>query len=219
MSDMSDRDLRRNVLDELEFEPSIDAARVGVAVEDGIVTLSGHVSSYAQKLAAEAAVRRVKGVRAIAEEIEVRHPGDKQTADDEIARRAVEILNWNADAPRDRISITVRDGWVTLQGEVDWQYQKSAAEEQVRRLSGVSGIINNVTIKPRIQPNDIKHRIEDAFRRHAEIEAQRIRVRVADGGRVALEGTVHDWSERLAAERAAWSAPGVMAVEDRLTIA
>jgi osmotically-inducible protein OsmY len=216
---MSDRELRRDILDELEFEPSIDAAHIGVAVDAGVVTLSGHVSSYAQKLAAEAAVRRVKGVRAIAEEIEVRYPNGKRTADDEIAKRAADILSWNADVPQDSIRITVRDGWVTLNGQVRWQFQKHSAEEQIRKLSGVSGIIDNVTIEPRIQPADIKQKIEDAFRRHAEIEAQRIRVCVLDGGKVVLEGTVHDWNERCAAERAAWSAPGVMAVEDRLTIA
>lgn len=216
---MSDRQLRQDIIDELEFEPSVDAAHIGVAVDGGVVTLSGHVASYAQKLAAEAAARRVKGVQAIAQEIEVRYPDERKTADDEIAKRACDILRWNAVVPRDSVQITVRAGWVTLSGQVGWQYQKSAAEDQIRKLSGVLGIVNNLTIKPRVQSADIKRKIEDAFRRQAEIESQGIRVSVLDGGRVALEGSVHDWHERTAAERAAWSAPGVMAVDDRLTIA
>jgi osmotically-inducible protein OsmY len=215
---MSDKDLRQFIIDELDFEPSVDAANIGVAVENGVVTLSGHVASYAEKMAAEAAVRRVKGVRAIAEEIEVRYAFDKKTGDDEIAKRALDIIRWSATVPQDRIQLTVQNGWVTLSGQVDWWYQKNAAADAVRKLSGVSGVINNVTIRPRVQPVDVKRKIEDAFKRRAEIDTQGIRVAVTDGGKITLQGSVHDWQERIAAVDAAWSAPGVVSVDDRLSI-
>ena len=216
---MSDRDLRQDILDELDYEPSVNGAHIGVAVDNGVVTLSGHVASYAEKLAAESAVRRVKGVRAIAQEIEVRYPFEKKTADDEIAKRAVDILRWSAVVPRDVVQLTVHDGWVTLSGQVDWQFQRRAAENELRKLSGIFGVINNITIQARVQPTDVKRKIEDALRRNAEIEAQGIRVTVLDGGKITLQGSVHDWHERTAAEQAAWSAPGVVSVDDRLTIA
>jgi len=215
---MSDKDLRQFIIDELDFEPSVDAANIGVAVENGVVTLSGHVASYAEKMAAEAAVRRVKGVRAIAEEIEVRYPFNKKMADDEIAKRALDVIRWSASVPQDRIQVTVQNGWVTLSGQVDWWYQKNAAADAVRKLSGVSGVINNVTIRPRVQPVDVKRKIEDAFKRRAEIDTQGIRVAVTDGGKITLQGSVHDWQERIAAVDAAWSAPGVVSVDDRLSI-
>lgn len=215
---MSDIALRQDIIDELEFEPRVNAAHIGVAVEKGVVTLSGHVGSYAEKLAAEKATKRVKGVHAIAEEIEVRFPSDKKTADDEIAARAISILRWSAVVPPDSVMISVQDGWVRLGGEVNWQYQRSAAEAEIRRLSGVVGVVNGITIKPRVQPVDIKRKIEAALKRHAEIEAQGIRVTVEDGGRVGLDGYVHDWRQREAAADAAWSAPGVVRVDDRLHI-
>lgn len=215
---MSNMQLRQNVMDELEFEPSVDAAHIGVAADNGIITLSGHVSSYAQKLAAEQAVRRVKGVRGIAEEIEVRYPNDKKTADDEIATRVLNILRWNAVAPADKIQVKVQNGWVTLTGEVDWQFQRMGAESHLRKLSGVAGVINDITLKPRVQSQDVKAKIEAALRRNAQIEAERIRVRVNEG-RVLLEGEVHDWQERYSVENAAWSVPGVTSVEDKLAIA
>ena len=157
-------------------------------------------------------------MHAIAEEIEVRFPSNKKTADDEIASRAVNILRWSAVVPPDSVMIKVQDGWVRLSGEVNWQFQRSAAEAEVRRLSGVAGVVNGITIKPRVQPVDIKRKIEAALKRHAEIDAQGIRVMVEDGGRVGLEGHVHDWREREAATDAAWSAPGVVWVDDRLHI-
>lgn len=215
---MSDSALRQDIIDELEFEPRVHAAHIGVAVEKGVVTLSGHVGSYAEKLAAEKAAKRVKGVHAIAEEIEVRFPGDKKTADDEIASRAVNILRWSAVVPPDSVMIRVQDGWVRLSGEVNWQFQRSAAEAEIRRLSGIAGVVNGITIKPRVQPVDIKRKIEAALKRHAEIEAQGILVTVEEGGRVGLEGCVHDWREREAVTDAAWSAPGVVRVDDRLRI-
>lgn len=216
---MNDLILRQSVLDELEFEPSINAAHIGVSVENGVVSLSGHVGSYAEKNAAEKAVKRVKGVRAIAEEIEVRLPNDKKTADDEIAARAVNILQWSAVVPPGKIDIKVQDGWVVLTGQLEWQFQRNAAENEIRRLSGVAGIMNNITLKPYPQPADVKRKIEDALTRRAAVDAKRIRVLVHDGGKVALEGFAHDWRERDEVDRAAWSVPGVISVEDNLTIA
>jgi osmotically-inducible protein OsmY len=214
---MTDRQLKQDVLDELDFEPSVNAAHIGVAVENGVVTLTGHVSTYAEKVAAERATRRVKGVRAIAQEIEVRFPSEKKTADDEIAKRALDILRWSL-IPSDAIQLTVLNGWISLHGEVEWQYQKQAAEDSVRRLSGVVGVMNSITIKPRASVPNIQQKIEEALKRHAEIEAKSIRVSVRDGGNILLEGKVHNWEEREAVENAAWSAPGVKLVEDRLTI-
>jgi osmotically-inducible protein OsmY len=215
---MSDIEIRQDVLDELEFEPSVNAANIGVTVERGVATLSGHVGSYAEKLAAEKAVRRVKGVQAIAEEIEVRYPGDKQTADDEIARRALSILRWSIGIPADSVMVKVQGGWITLSGEVEWDYQRHSAETSVRRLSGVVGVVNSITIKPKLQTVDVKRKIEDALKRSAEVQAQKISVLVQDGGKITLEGRVHDWQERTAVERAAWSVPGVVKVEDHLRI-
>lgn len=214
---MTDIALRQNILDELEFEPSIDAAHIGVAVEDGIVTLTGHVSSYWEKTTAENVVKRVKGVKGLAEEIEVRLVGLKGTADDEIARRAVDAITWNVSIPRDKVQVKVQDGWITLTGKLEWQYQKNAAAEAVRGLAGVVGVANQIEIIPRASVSDIKKRIENALKRDAETEAQTIRVNVLDG-KVTLEGKVRAWSERQAAERAAWSSPGVRAVEDRISI-
>jgi len=209
--------LRQDILDELEFEPSVNAAHIGISVDAGVASLTGHVSSYAEKLAAVAAVRRVKGVRAIADELEVRFSSTKKTADDQIAKRAADILAWDTMVPTGSIQITVRDGWVTLAGDVDWYYQKRAAEDDIRKLSGVAGVTNNIAIKPAVQAREVKEKIESALKRSAEIEAESIRV-IVDGSRVVLEGKVHDWKERYAIENAAWSAPGVEQVEDRLTI-
>lgn len=214
---MSDRTLRDDIMNELDFEPRIKAAHIGVIVEKDVVTLSGHVSSYAEKLAAEDAVRRVRGVRAVATEIEIRHPSDKKIADDEIARRAVDILAWDATVPRNAVKITVNNGRVTLFGNVSWQFERKAAEDQVRKLSGVKGVINNIRMTPSISPADIKVRIENAFRRNAEFEADAVVVSV-DGGTVGLDGVIHDWAERDAAERAVWSVAGVTDVRNRLTI-
>ncbi|MGZ5920227.1 MAG: BON domain-containing protein [Rhizomicrobium sp.] len=214
---MSDKRIRQDVIDELDFDPSVNAAHIGVVVDNGVVTLTGHVGSYAEKLAAERVTQRVKGVRAIAQEIEVRYPGDKKTADDEIATRALNILNWNAVVPRG-IQVKVQDGWITLSGQVDWHFERDAAEKELRRLSGVAGVINNITLKARVQAQDVKKKIEDALKRSAETEAGHISVSVLDGGKVALNGQVHDWQERNTVGWAAWSAPGVKSVENLLTI-
>ncbi|WP_186420842.1 BON domain-containing protein [Bosea sp. CS1GBMeth4] len=215
---MTDLALRENVLGELEFEPSLNAAHIGVAVEKGVVTLSGHVGSYAEKLAAERVVQRVKGVRAIAQEIEVRLPSDKKTNDDEIAQRALSVISWDTTIPDDRLRIKVQDGWITLAGEVEWYFQRQAAEAAVRKLSGVAGVIDLIVVRPRVEATDVKHRIENALLRNAELEAGQIRVEVS-GGRVKLEGKVKAWHERDVAKRAAWAVPGVTAVEDHLAIA
>jgi osmotically-inducible protein OsmY len=216
---MTDMQLRQDIIDELDFEPRVNAAHIGVAVDNGVVTLTGHVAHYAEKLSAEQAARRVKGVRAIAQEIEVRYPSDKKTADDEIAARALNILRWSAVVPTEQVQVKVQNGWVTLTGEVEWHFQRSSAESELRKLSGVAGVINDVAIKSRVQTQDIKRKIEDALKRNAEIEAQRIQVSVLDGGRVSLKGNVHDWQERYSVKNAAWSAPGVTSVEDNLAIA
>lgn len=214
---MSDLKIRRDILDEMEFDPSIDAANIGVAVNEGVVTLSGHVGSYADKLVAEAVVRRVKGVRAIAEEIEVRYPEKKKRADDEIASRALDIISWNTALPEGAVDVKVQRGWVTLSGAVRWHFQRMAAENAVRKLGGVVGVNNLINIKPQPSIADVKGRIEQALRRNAEVEADSIKVQVSDS-KVVLEGDVVAWHERAAAERAAWSVPGVALVENRLHV-
>lgn len=214
---MTDIDLRQDILDELEYEPSIDAADIGVAVEDGTVTLTGHVRTYAEKREAENIVKRVKGVRAIAQEIEVRPIGAHITADDEIAKRAVSSLTWNSAVPKDQVQIKVENGLVSLIGKVNWHYQKYAAEKAVQNINGVKGVTNLIEIKPAVSPSDVRQRIENALKRDAELEAKRIQVHVTDG-RVTLEGRVRNWAEREAAERAAWAAPGVAHVVDHITI-
>jgi osmotically-inducible protein OsmY len=213
-----DAELRKRVLEELLFEPSINATHIGVAVEDGVVILSGHVASYAEKFEVERAVRRIKGVAAIAEQIDVRYPSDKKTADDEIARRAVHILEWYGVLPTEAVRVTVQKGWLTLNGQVNWQYQKRAAEDAVRKLSGVIGIANNIAIAAHVEPSDVQKKIEDALRRRTEAEAKAIRVKVREQSKVCLEGLVDSWDEREAAEDAAWSVAGVQSVDNRLSI-
>jgi len=214
---MDDLELKQLILDELEFEPSVDPAHIGVAADKGVVTLSGHVKSYAEKLAVQDAVQRIYGVRAIADEIEVRFAASPKMADDEIASRAADILRWHALVPDEKIKITVRHGYVKLTGMVDWQFQKAAAEEAVRKLSHVAGISNYIEIEPRPNVTDIKRMIENALRRSAETEARNIRVSVSEGS-VTLEGRVDNWSERNAVISAAWAAPGVNQVDDRLMV-
>lgn len=214
---MTDFDLKQAVLEELDYDPRIDATEIDVAVGDGTVTLAGHVPTYAQKREAECIARRVKGVRAVAQIIEVRPAGNHLTADDEIARRAVSSLIWNASVPAGKVQVTVEDGRVILSGTVSWHYQRAAAERAVQLLSGVRGVSNLIAIKPSISPADVRQRIEKALKRDAELEAQRIRVQVTDS-KVTLEGRVRSWAEREAAERAAWAAPGVASVVDHITI-
>jgi osmotically-inducible protein OsmY len=216
---MSELKLRDDILDELAYEPIVDPAQIGVAVDQDVVTLTGHVASYAQKLAAISAVRRVKGVHGIADEIEVRYSSDEKTSDDEIAKRVINVLSWDSVIPSNAIQVTVRDGLVILTGKVNWYYQKSSAERDIRGLSGVRSVVNNIEIEPHARPENVKKKIEAALRRHAEIEAKDIRVTVRDDDEVLLEGKVRNWDEKFAVENAAWSASGVKNVKDKLTIA
>jgi len=213
----SDHKLRQDVLDELEFEPRVNADHIGVGVNSGVVSLSGFVPSYAEKSAAERAVWRVKGVKAIAEEIQVRLPADKKTADQEIAQRAVDILKWRVGMPADRIALKVEKGVVTLTGDLDWRFQKTEAASAIEHLSGVTTVVNDIRVHPAINLPEVKEKIEKALRRSAERDASRITVRT-DGAKVVLGGRVHAWFERDIAERAAWSAPGVTEVQDEILI-
>lgn len=215
---MSDRVLRQEVFDELEFDPSFNAEHIGIAVENGVVTLSGHVESLDQKLAAIAAARRVRGVHAIAGEIEVRYPYQSKTADDQIAKQATDILKWNTTVSQFPIDVLVEHGWITLSGTADWEFQRREAEDCVRKLSGVIGMTNKIQLKPRPDVEDIKGKIEAALKRHAELEARAIRVSIRDGNCVVLEGKVDTLAEKRAAEAAVWSAPGVANIEDEITV-
>ncbi|MBS0252711.1 MAG: BON domain-containing protein [Proteobacteria bacterium] len=215
---MNDMQLRQLVIDELEFEPSINSTNIGVSASGGVITLHGHVNSYAEKVAALQAARRVKGVRAIAQEIEVRYPAEIKTSDEEIAKRVLSVLKWHAMIPESHVRVTVQKGWVNLSGELDWQYQKKVVEDEVKKLLGVIGVTNSITVKSPIEAPDIKSKIEAALARNAHLEAEGILVAVANN-RVRLEGHVNSWEDHDIIENAAWSVPGVQGVDDRLTVA
>jgi osmotically-inducible protein OsmY len=215
----ADSDIKRDVEEELKWEPNVDATDIAVAVKNGVVTLTGFVRSYAHKLAAERATKSVAGVVGLANDIEVRLPGADARPDPEIAREiAAELKLW-LPYSAEHIKAVVKNGWVTLEGEVEWNYQRDHAERAVRWIKGVNGVSNLIRLKPRATPSptEIKHKIEEAFRRSALVDANRVTVE-ASGGEVMLRGTVRSWAERQEAERAAWAVPGVIRVDNRITV-
>lgn len=214
---MSDNTLQTQVEDELQWEPSLDSSSIGVAVDKGVATLSGVVRTYAEKIAARDAVERIKGVRGVAMDLDVRPFGDTGTSDDEIAKRVLNTLDWHSTVPSNAVKVRVDDGLVTLTGELEWQFQRDAAVRAVEKIHGVRSVSNAITLKSRVAPADVRQKTEAALQRQAHIEASGIRVSV-EGGKVRLDGKVHDWADRSVIERAAWSAPGVSSVDDRVMI-
>ncbi len=214
---MTDKQIQENVMRELEWDPEVDSAEIGVAVEDGIVTLSGEVDSYWSKRAAEKATRRVRGVKGIAQDIIVQYQGMERT-DADIADAAVNSIKWNTTVPDEKVVVKVEKGWVTLDGELPWHYQKSAAEQAVEKIKGVKGVDNLITVRPKVQAVIVRSAIKNALERAADIEASRIEVET-EGNKVILRGKVRTWTERVEAHRAACSAPGVLIVENNLELA
>lgn len=211
----TDEEIQKDVLQELKWDATIQPNEVGVSVKDGVVTLSGWVDSYLKKWAAEEAAHRVPGVKAVANDIEVKLVTERTDAD--IAEAAIHALDWDAGVPSDKIKVTVSKGWVTLRGEVEWQFQRQDAERVVRRLSGVKGVTNLIVVKPRATAQDLKRKIEDALVRNAQIDAERITVEV-QGTKAILRGSVRSWAEKDEAERVAWLAPGITEVENLIRV-
>ena len=213
----SDSDIKRDVEAQLRWDPDIDPTDIAVSVKDGVVTLTGFVRSYSQRYEAEKEAKSVRGVRGVANDIEVKLPSLNQRADPEIARDAVDAVKRELPYSSEHIKVVARDGWLTLEGEVDWKFQSERAERAVRRILGLKGVTNLIKIKPRAAPSEVKERIEEALKRTAEVDAQKITVEVS-GSEVTLRGSVRSWLERQEAERAAWRAPGVTQVNNRITV-
>jgi len=214
---MTDWEIRKNVEEELNFEPSVNAAEIGVAVNEGIATLTGRVDSYWEKSAAEEAAARIAGVKAVVNELEIRLPISNERTDEDIARVGLNRLEWTITVPKDGIKVKVSKGWVTLEGQVDWQFQKNAAERAIPDLVGVKGVLNHIVVKERPSTAQMKSAIEEALKRSAQVDASRINVDV-QGDKVILKGTVLSWFEGEEAERAAWRAPGVRGVDNRIVV-
>ncbi len=214
---MTDRRLQENVQAALDWEPSVDTADIGVTVDKGVVTLRGDVKTYAEKSNAERVTLGVYGVKAVANDLNVRIGTGLERTDSDIALATVNALKWNTQVPADKLSVAVRQGWVTLKGDVDWNFQRDSAGRAVRDLPGVVGLTNTITVKPRVSIADVESKIEAALKRSAEIDARRINIGVSDG-KVILSGNVRSWAEREEARRAAWAAPGVRDVDDRISI-
>jgi osmotically-inducible protein OsmY len=212
-----DSDIKRDVEDELKWDPDIDATDIGVAVHNGVVTLTGFVRSYAQKTEAENAAKRIAGVVGLANDIEVRLPAIDRRPDPDIARDAVAALKSELPYSSEKLKVVVKNGWLTLEGVAEWDYVRQRAQSAVRRIRGVTGVSNSISLKPAVAPYEIRRKIEDAFRRSAELDAGRVTVE-ANGSEVVLRGTVRSWAERQEAERAAWAAPGVTNVDNRIGI-
>ena len=213
----SDREIERDVREELNWDPDLDADDIAISVKDGVVTLAGFTRSYSDRLEAERAAKRVAGVHAVANDIEVRLPSIDQRPDPDIARDAIASLKAQLPLSHENIRIIVKDGWLTLEGTVEWQYQKTTAENAVRKVKGVKGVTNVISLKPKVEPTDIQRRIQEAFKRNAEVDANRITVET-HGSEVILKGTVRSWIEREEAERVAWSAPGITRVDDQIAV-
>ena len=213
----TDAQLKKDIQDELGWDPAVHATDIGVIVKDGIVTLTGHLSSYAEKYAAERATERVSGVQALVMEVDVRLPSSSKRDDADLANAARNALAWNVVVPDSHIQLKVEKGWVTLTGEVEWDYQRKAADRAVRDLLGVVGVSNLIKVKPHVSTSDVQKKIQEALARQAETEAQQLQVLV-DGSRVTLRGKVHSWVERQAAQGAAWSAPGITNVVNEVKV-